>query len=134
MTDATIGYGIVFSIHNGTTFVPVAEVTDANPPQYTRDEIDATNHGSPDGYREYIFGLKDGGSVNLELNYVPSVTDPILAAFEAGKGQFKIVIDDVQCVFFAGVTSYQPQTPLAEKKVATATFKVTGKPVWSAVV
>jgi len=38
----------------------------------TKDSIEVTNYGSPDRFREYIAGLKDGGSLNAEGNWLPN--------------------------------------------------------------
>ncbi len=131
-TNAAIAYQITFGIWNGVSYTAQAEITNANPPQYTRDAIDATHHASPNGFREYIAGMMDGGEVPLEINFVPSATDPYLAAMQAGLGQFRITFNNgVTCTFFAIVTAYSPDTPLDGKMSAGITLKVSGRPVWA---
>ena len=34
--------------------------------------MDVTDHDSPDGYKEYIPGLKDGGEVSIEGHLIPT--------------------------------------------------------------
>lgn len=133
MTTAAIGYGAVFGIKNGGgTFDNLAEVTSIKPPSYARDAIDVTHMESPNQFREYIAGLMDAGEVSLELNYVPAATDAIIAAMVAGKGTFKIThANAVSITFDAIVTGYEPQIPVDDKMSTSATFKVTGKPVWA---
>jgi hypothetical protein len=131
-TNAAIAYQMTFGIWNGASYTNVAEVTNINPPQYTRDSIDATHHASPNGYREYIAGMMDAGEVTLEMNYVPSASDQIITALQAGVGQFRITHSSgVTVTFSAVVTAFSPETPLDGKMVASATLKVSGRPTWA---
>jgi predicted secreted protein len=130
-TSAAIGYSTTFGIKNGGgTFDNVAEVTSVKPPGYSRDAIDATHMESPDRFREYIAGMMDAGEVTIGLNYVPAASDAVLTALTAGKGDFKITLPNgVTVTFSAVVTAYDIDAPLDDKMTATATFKVSGKPV-----
>ena len=134
MTSAAVlGYNVDFSIYNGSAYVQVAEVTNITWPGYKRDAIDVTYMDSASSFREYIAGLIDAGEVSVEMNWVPSATDPILAAMTAGVGQFKIQYNGgVNIVFKAVVTGWSTQSPLGEKLSGTATFKLTGVPTWAA--
>lgn len=133
-TSAVIGYNTDFAIYNGTTYIEVAEITSITWPGYARDAIDATHMNSDDKFREYIPGLMDAGEVTIEMNFIPSATDVIVAALTANAvGQFKITHNSGVNVVFKGiVTAYQPQSPVDDKMTASATFKVTGKPTWAA--
>jgi len=133
-SSAKLGYNTDFSIYNGSTYTEVAEVTSITWPGYARDAIEATHMNSDDTFREYIPGLMDAGEVTIELNYIPSASDVIVAALTAATiGQFKIQhAAGVNVVFKAIVTAYQPQSPVDDRMTASATFKVTGKPTWSA--
>lgn len=129
MTSAAIGYGSSFGIYNGSAYVDVAEVTNISWPGYARDAVDGTHMTSPDTFREYIAGLMDAGEVTIEINFVPSATDVIVAAMVAGAGQFQIEhANGVKLQFSAIVTGYEAAVPLDDKMTASATFKVTGKP------
>jgi len=132
-STAVLGYNVDFSIYNGSAYVQVAEVTNITWPGYKRDAIDVTYMDSASSFREYIAGLIDAGEVSVEMNWVPSATDPILAAMTAGVGQFKIQYNGgVNIVFRAIVTGWSTQSPLGEKLSGTATFKLTGVPTWAA--
>jgi hypothetical protein len=132
-TNAAIAYSSTFGIWNGASYTNVAEVTNITPPQYTRDAIEATHHASPNSYREYIPGMIDGGEVSIEINYVPSNADVIIAALQSSSaGQFRIThANGVSVTFSAVVTGYSPETPIDGKMSATATFKVSGRPTWA---
>lgn len=132
-STAVLGYNVDFSIYNGSTYTQVAEVTNITWPGYKRDAIDVTYMDSTSSFREYIAGLMDAGEVTVEMNWVPSATDPILAAMTAGVGQFKLqYAGAVNIVFKAIVTSWTTQSPLGEKLSGTATFKISGVPTWAA--
>jgi hypothetical protein len=132
-SSAVLGYNVDFSIYNGASYVQVAEVTNITWPGYKRDAIDVTYMDSASSFREYIAGLIDAGEVTVEMNWVPSATDPILAAMTAGVGQFKLQYNaGANVVFKAIVTSWATQSPLGEKLSGTATFKLTGVPTWAA--
>lgn len=53
-------------------FTLVPGVIDLGGPNRSRELIDVTSHDSPNLYREFIVGLKDGGAISGELNYKPS--------------------------------------------------------------
>ena len=129
MTSAAIGYGSSFAIYSGSAYVDVVQVTNITWPGYSRDAVDATHMASPDTFREYIPGLMDAGEVTIELNFVPSASDVIVAAMIAGKGAFQVRhASGVKVQFDAIVTAYEATVPLDDKMTASATFKVTGKP------
>lgn len=139
-TEADIGYGTIFKVGNGgsptETFTDFgAEVTSITPPGYSRDALDATHMSSPDRFREYIAGLMDAGEVSMDLNYIPDTADAFVAAVIAGKQNYQVVFVDESAAailtftFAAICTAYQPTAPVDGKMTATATFKVSGKPV-----
>jgi hypothetical protein len=137
-TQADIGYSATFKVGDGgspETFTDFGvEVTSITLPSYSREAIDATHSASPDRYKEYIAGLMDAGEVSLDLNYVPDAADKVIAALEAGKQSYQIVLpgdDEVTLTFTAICTGYQPTAPIADKMTSTATFKISGKPVLS---
>lgn len=56
---------------DGTVFTKVNGVVTVTPPQVTADEIEVTDHDS-NGWKEFIAGLKDGGSMPLTINFKDS--------------------------------------------------------------
>lgn len=132
-TGADIGHGSSFAISDdqttGGVFTAVAGVTSITPPNYTRDAIEHTDMASPSEAREYLAGLIDAGEVTIELNYVPSASDVIIAALTTGLGAFRITFPNgVTWTFLAVPTNYAPGAPLDDKLTATATFKISGLP------
>ena len=140
MTDVKIGYGVAFARGDGASpevFTALAEITNITPPQLSRDTVDATHQGSPDGYREFIGGLRDSGEVSLEMNWIAgSTTDTtLLTDFDSDDPvNYRITFNDADTTTatFAGfVTGYTPNSPMEDKQSASVTIKVTGKVTWA---
>src|SRR5579862_2745617 len=59
---------------NIALMVPLLEVFKLGPPQQKLDTKDASNMGSPNGYKEFIAGMREGGEITFEGNYIPKDT------------------------------------------------------------
>lgn len=136
-TQAMIGHGSIFSIATAdspTDFTAVSEVTNISPPKLSRDTVDATHNASPEKWREYIAGLKDGGEMSIEMNFVPGSAGNtlILESFNDDEPMnCKIEFPDSPATvwsFKAFCTGFEPDDPVDDRMSATATFKLTGKP------
>lgn len=112
-------------------FAAIANVTDITPPGIERETLDVTAHDSPDAWREFVGGLKDGGEVELELNYDPREHDSLIADFEDKVPRnYKVVWPGTlgDWAFAAILTGFESEAPHDDKLAASATFKVSGKP------
>ncbi len=142
-TEARSGFGTLFQRGDGATptetFATVAEVRNISGPNITRDTDDATHMESTNGWREYISTLRDGGEVTLELNLAPSSTNAgnlfadlsddtarnYRLAFPAtGGGTAK------RFSFAAFQTAASPTSPHDGRMAMSATFKITGEPIF----
>ncbi|MFV0303561.1 MAG: phage tail tube protein [Paracoccus sp. (in: a-proteobacteria)] len=136
-TAALIGLGARFGIlGSGSTYDSVAEVTRITPPGWTRNTVDATHLESPDAWAEFIAGLKTASDCSFDINWVPSLADPLLAAFNAGSGDFQLLFPSgALALQFTGiVTTFQPGEISPEGKLsASLTVKPSGAPVLVAV-
>jgi hypothetical protein len=56
----------------------VADIMDVSGPAKVRETTDVTTHQSPDGYREHIGTLKDGGEVSFQVRFDPADSGHIL--------------------------------------------------------
>lgn len=129
MTVADIGYGSFFGIEGAVpgTYVTVAEVVSIQLPALMREAVEATHLQSPGQTKEYIPGMKDLGEITLTLNWVPSVNNAMVAAFEDETGKYQITAPDgwrFQCAGF--FTEYGLPQLTNEKMEATATIRPTG--------
>ncbi|MCA1381300.1 phage tail tube protein [Bradyrhizobium sp. BRP23] len=137
-TDAMIGWSTLFKTGNGATpevFTTFAEVTGITPPAMSRDTIDATHELSPEAWREFIAGLKDGGEVSFDMNFVPNSVEAAALMAEldltgsSAKKNRQIVFPDGSYFSFAAIlTGYEPDAPIDDKMAAAVTLKVSGKP------
>lgn len=140
-TQAQIGHGTTFSINTSPggspdQYIPIAEVVSVKPPSLSRDNVDATHSQSPEKWREYIPGLRDGGEVTLEVNFIPSGlgTQQILSTFNSDDQVLSRVTfpDSPPTVwqFSSFITQFEPDAPFDDKMSATVTFKLSGKPAF----
>jgi len=141
-TNALIGHGATFQLLDETlsppAYVTVAEVTNISSPfAISRDSVEVTHTESTDGIREFIPGLVDYGDASIELNWVPkSTTDKRIRDLFRTKAlsSAKIVFPTSPAstlTFDCFATAYSPGAPLDDKLTASATFKISGRPVFT---
>jgi predicted secreted protein len=146
-TNARIGAGNLFQLFDQTVspaaWITIGEVKNITPPSFARDAVDATHTESPEAWREFIPGLKDGGEITAELNLVPDSdsTEKLLGTFDSDElQQVRILFKDgVQtgptptCSRFTAsgiVTGLPLEAPIDGVMAATVTLKVSGKPTF----
>jgi len=121
-------------------FVTIASVEDLSGPGRSRNMIDVSAHDSPDKYREFSKGMKDGGEVTATLNYRPGETthQQLDADFEEDELRaYQLVmlpgdVDEHTWDFNAGISDISDEFPLDDKMAREVTFKISGKPVLTA--
>lgn len=133
-SNASAGYGARFGIRGaGAIYVYVAEVNSITPPSWTRDTIEVTHIESDDKTKEYIGSMIDAGEATITVNFIPSVTDVLLAAFISEKDDFRILLPSgTLALDFTGiVTGYEIGDLVGDDKMtATFTVKATGRPAF----
>lgn len=133
-SNAITGYGVILK-RNGTA---IAEITMINPPALKRGTYEKSHHASPARWQEFGKGLKDGGDVSFDINYIPTnathnASTGILADFadDTGNATYDIVFpDDLSTTWsFAGiVTEFAPKPTREGKTAASVKIKVAGQP------
>lgn len=133
---AMIGLGTTYEIEDspaGTgTFTALAEVFSVTFPAGEADEIDVTSYDSTT--REFIQGLKDYGSAELSLNWVPGGTTStrlyeLLASGEVV--EHKITVNEMAYTFSGFVKTIAPEIPVDDRLTASVTVRVSGEVVES---
>lgn len=114
-------------------FAEVANVTSITGPGVSRNTIDMTAHDSPDGWMEFLGGLKDGGEVSMEVNWDPTESthaDLYSDINDTAPRDYKVVLpgDIAEWAFSGILTGFEPSYPTDDKVAASVTFKVTGQP------
>jgi predicted secreted protein len=122
------------------TFTTIANVSDLSGPEREREAIEVTAHDSPDQYREFVKGLKDGGEVTVTLNYDPANNShsALDADFEEDElRDYQVVIlpgddDEYTWEFSAMITSLGDSFPVDDRMERDVTVKISGKPTLTA--
>lgn len=141
-SNARIGYGTLLERRLTTspeTYQLLAERVSLGGPSLARDAPDVSHMDSPGGWREFIPGLKDGGEISVEGNFVPTDASQnadtgVLNEFESDvRGHWRITFPNtgsppVQWEFDAIMTGFELDMPNDDKLTFTATLKVSGQP------
>lgn len=147
-SDARTGFGATLQAgqNDGSpeTFIDVLGIKSISGPEISRDTHDVTTMLSPSGWREFIGGLKDGGEVSFEANWLPR--DPsqgqaaggFMAEFDKdsceSRGNWRILVpacpgEDEMYLQFQGIVSGQSlQIPMDDVMSFSGTIKVSGRP------
>ena len=130
---ATFSQGAVLKV-GVTTLATVSEITSITPFEFTADEVETTTHGSANKYREYIQGLRDGGSISIEGYFTTATASSTILLFESTQTALTATIDlptSPSVTRFTAsmfVTSFSVDAPLDGLIGYSTTFKITGKP------
>jgi len=117
---ADSGFGTTVSFESGF----LAEIISVDGPDVSREAIDTTHMGTSNGRMTYIpSDLIGGGTVSVELAYVPSTAPPITSSASAVAITYP---DGGTCSFDGFLTSFSVSVPIDDRMTATAEIKVTG--------
>jgi len=86
-TEAQIAYLTLLKMGDGSspeTFTTIAEVKSINGFGFTASEVNATHMESPNGYEEFVAGLKTGDTMTIRLNGIRSNMLLTKAVWDAG--------------------------------------------------
>jgi len=130
MSNAKAGVGTLFRRWSGSAWVNLAEINSISGPNMSRDTIDVTSLDSIGGYREFIGGFRDGGTVQLNMNFIRASLDTMKTDFESDDLQnYEIVLpDDVNTSLeFTGLVTELPlEIPPDDKITMAVSIKVSG--------
>jgi predicted secreted protein len=117
-----------------STFTELAGITNISGPGITREILDVTAHDSPNAYREFLGGVKDPGEISVDVNYDPEEHDVWIDDLDdVNPRNYELEFPDGTVWDIAAfLTNFEPTAPFDNKLTASASFKVTGKPVSSA--
>jgi predicted secreted protein len=123
--------GAKFSATIDAVLTEIADLTSITAPSFSRDEIDISSHDSVDNYREYVGGMIDAGTVEIEgifkahtsqlaLKDLLETDDPVAMQIETASGK--------TITFNGFVTAFDLELPFEDAEGFSASIKVTGKP------
>jgi predicted secreted protein len=132
MSDAIAGVGTIIQKWDGASaWDRIAEVTNISGPGMSREMIDVTSLDSTSGYREFIAGFRDAGTIVLSMNFTRAGLDMFLTDFESNDVQnYEIVLPDTDktSLEFEGLVQEFPLTiPTDSQVTMEVTIKVTGQ-------
>lgn len=137
-SNAWWAYGSSFKLGDGATpevFTAVAEVQDIDGPSMTRESIAVTSQDSTDGWKEYIPSWRDGDTVTITANWLPSNATQdgstgMLSHFEDNDNHnYQIVTPaavGVTISFSGHITGFPLSLPLEEQGQVEFEIKISG--------
>jgi len=132
VSQAVLGYGTLLQ----RAGVTVLEILKIGGPNMKADMKEVSNMLSPNTYKEFIAGMREGGEVTFEGNYIPKDSGntqvTLRTDFENGtQSSWTIILSGSlgTWTFTAMVASLNPSYPLDDRIVVSGSLKITGKPV-----
>jgi len=130
-SNAVAGVGTLFRRWSGSAWVNIAEINSISGPSMSRDTIDVTSLDSVGGYREFIGGFRDSGTLQLSMNFSRSTFGTMKTDFESDTSQnYEIVLPDAEntTLVFVGLVTELPLEITADDKITSSvTLKITGQ-------
>lgn len=131
MSNAVAGVGTRFRRWSGSAWVDIAEINSITGPGMSRDTIDVTSLDSVGGYREFIAGFRNAGTVGLAMNFTRDTYDLMKADFEDDNlKNYEIVLSDREntTLEFEGLVTELPLSiPADDKITADVTIQISGQ-------
>jgi hypothetical protein len=123
-------FGTQWQIHDGaSSYETVAEVFSMDTLAASVEDLDTTSHDSPGGYREFAGGLKDGGTLSMEINFDPAIHGDLLDLLSVTRAM-KIILpaaaDSAEIDFDGYLNSFSGTAPVDDKLSATVGVRVVG--------
>lgn len=127
----TIGYGTLVYLDWQGDRTYRGKIKSVTPPNQSRDAIDATHNSVPVSWRYLVSGLTDGGEMTIEFIFDPAddLTSALLAEFGSTNAtQERRILGPSNSFWYfnALMTGMQPEAPVDDLMVCSATFKVSG--------
>ena len=121
----------------GLVAANIAYIKNIGGPSLSLDTEDVTTHDSTEAWEEVVATVLRTGEISLDLVYDPNaathstVTGGLLDYYETGKlAYFDLeFVDTYHWRFPAYVTGFEPDAPVDGALTASASLKITGKPI-----
>jgi predicted secreted protein len=131
MTNAVASVGALLKKYTGTAWVSVGEVINISGPTMSRETIDVTSLASIGGYREFIAGFRDPGTLTFTMNFTRADYETMKTDFESDtEKDYELILpdDDVTWLEFSGLVTELPlNLDPGSQITCNITIKVTGQ-------
>jgi predicted secreted protein len=131
MTNAVSSVGALLKKYTGVAWVSVGEVINISGPSMSRETIDVTSLASTGGYREFIAGFRDPGTLTFTMNFTRSDYETMKTDFESDtEVDYEMILpdDDVTTFEFSGLVTELPlNLDPGSQITCNITIKVTGQ-------
>jgi predicted secreted protein len=131
MTNAVASVGALLKKYTGTAWVSVGEVINISGPTMSREIIDVTSLASIGGYREFIAGFRDPGTLTFTMNFTRADYETMKTDFESDtEKDYELILpdDDVTTLEFSGLVTELPlNLDPGSQITCNITIKVTGQ-------
>jgi predicted secreted protein len=130
---AKAGVGTEFRRWNSTSglWEKIAEINSIVGPGMTRDVIDTTALDTSGGYRTFIAGFRNPGTITLNMNFTRDTYEQMKDDFEDDNAQnYEIVLpdDDTTTLEFEGLVTELPlNVPTDDKIGVDVTIQISGQ-------
>ena len=133
---AIAGVGTIFNRWDPTSgsaggWKPMAEINNITGPGMTRDTIDTTALDTEGGYRTFITGFRNAGTITMSMNFTQTGFMALKDDFESNDAvDYQIVLpDDEETVIeFEGLVTEIPLTiPPDDKITVDVSIQISGK-------
>lgn len=129
---AKTGIGTLFRRWNSTTgaWENLSEIRSITGPGMTRDTVDTTTLDTTGGYRTFITGLRNAGTITLSMNFTRDAYETMKDDFEDDDAQnYEIILpdDDVTTFEFEGLVTECPLTIPEDLISFDVTIQISGQ-------
>lgn len=134
MAIAGVGTTLQYSTDGGTTWNSLAEVLNISGPGMTRDTIDTTALDTSGGYRTFIAGFKNPGTLTFNASFEKSQYNTLKTQFESDTlVKYKVTTPDNSTFEFDGLVTEMPLTiPPDDKITMDVTIQISGQVTFTA--
>lgn len=131
MTNAVSSVGALLKKYTGAAWASVGEVINISGPTMSRETIDVTSLASTGGYREFIAGFRDPGTITFTMNFNRTDYETMKTDFESDTEQdYELILpdDDVTTLEFTGLVTELPlNLDPGSQITCNITIKITGQ-------
>lgn len=130
MAFSGVGTKLERSDDGGTTWTEIGEVKTIKGPSMSRETLDSTSLATTGGYRTFITGFRDGGTLTFTVNFTNAGYSAMKADFESDtEVQYRVTLSDSgpTVISFNGLVTECPITIPEGIVTFDTTIKISGE-------